>query len=255
MRVHIYNFGGRNGAGAPKQAKDIRALISRIFSVASGISTKGAVPVPWIPKDHPNPGMLSEELEYKPKQYSPTESDLSAFMSNGSQHFGRSWKPLLFQAQTFSRVSEVAGMLWEHVDLTSGVWTIPETNSKNMQEHKVYLSSQSLQLLSDLGCEKSGSVFGVTKDYTCHMVADRRKLVGMNSRMSSHDLRRAGLTWVQEMGGSKDIRDRLSTHVARLTAWIHDVNPSRREFCNNAPQIDRMRGFEKGTLFATEKAL
>ncbi len=208
----LFNFGGKNKHGAPKEAKEVRALISRIYSVCSGVRTKGAVPIPCLPRNHTNPAQLAEELEYEPNQYSPTVQDMTAFMKNGGLYFKKGWKSLLFQAQTFSRVSEVAKMDWDDIDLERSIWTIPVKNSKNKQEQKVYLSKQSRKLLLELTGERSGRVFGASKDYVCHIVSKKRHLVGMSNRMSSHDLRRAGLTWVQEMGGSKDVRDRLSNH-------------------------------------------
>lgn len=51
---------------------------------------------------------------------------------------------------TGQRRGEILLARWEHIDLDSGIWTLPETNTKAGRAHTVYLSTAALGVLRSL---------------------------------------------------------------------------------------------------------
>ena len=60
---------------------------------------------------------------------------------------GTSERLLLFLILTAARSGEARGMSWLEFDATRALWTIPGTRMKGGQQHRVPLSTQSLQLI------------------------------------------------------------------------------------------------------------
>ena len=155
-----------------------------------------------------------------------------------------SQRALLIQLSTISRIGEILGARWEHVDLERREWILPET--KNGRRHVVYLSDFALQQfkaqreqtgltpwvypaaqwqgdkpeLNRAVCPKS-----ITKQ-----VADRQRGGDETNRMSGrtkqidslilpggqwrpHDLRRTGATLMAELGALPDVIERCLNHV------------------------------------------
>lgn len=48
------------------------------------------------------------------------------------------------------RIGEVIRARWEHIDLDTGIWTIPEENAKNRVAHTIYLSTFALPHFREL---------------------------------------------------------------------------------------------------------
>lgn len=60
---------------------------------------------------------------------------------------GQSSRALLFLILTAARSGEVRGMVWDEVDMATGVWSIPAPRMKAGRPHRVPLSRQALELL------------------------------------------------------------------------------------------------------------
>ena len=60
------------------------------------------------------------------------------------------------------RRGEIAGMIWEMVDLKKRTVTLPET--KNGEKRIVPLSSEALRILSEIPRRLDGLLWGITED-------------------------------------------------------------------------------------------
>jgi len=142
---------------------------------------------------------------------------------------------LLIQLSTITRIGEVLGAKWEHVDFERCSWTLPET--KNGRRHVVHLNEIAISQFAALH-KHSGQTEWVfpasrTDGPVClktvtKQVADRQRGVDMpmsgrskqtNSLMLAgghwrpHDLRRTGATLMAELGVLPDVIERCLNHT------------------------------------------
>lgn len=136
---------------------------------------------------------------------------------------------------TCCRVGELSKAQWQHLDLKSGVWTIPTENSKNEKPHTIYLSRFAIKQFEILTqfknsdtwifpnrdnsnhvCEKSISkqVDGrqnpvIHQNRTAHNDA----LVLPGGKWTPHDLRRTGATLMGSLGVLPDVIEKCLNHV------------------------------------------
>jgi integrase len=66
---------------------------------------------------------------------------------------------LWFSLYTFQRPGEIRGATWEEMDLTSGLWRIPERRMKNRRARVVPLSRQVVVILESLKRIAGNSLF------------------------------------------------------------------------------------------------
>ncbi|KPQ24647.1 MAG: Integrase [Halomonas sp. HL-93] len=79
------------------------------------------------------------------------------FMEAVKDFNSMSSKALQLLILTATRTSEVLNAEWHEIDLNNATWTIPAERMKAMREHRIPLSSQASQLLSDLPQVKGNS--------------------------------------------------------------------------------------------------
>lgn len=144
---------------------------------------------------------------------------------------------LTLQLATITRIGEVLGARWEHVDFERRLWTLPET--KNGKRHTINLNSLALSQFEALrqhtgttewvfpAARLNGPVCPKT---VTKQVADRQRGGDENNRMTGrtkqtnslalaggqwrpHDLRRTGATLMGELGVSSDVIDKCLNHV------------------------------------------
>jgi integrase len=77
-------------------------------------------------------------------------TDLPAFMETLRAQEGTAARALEFAILTAARTGEVIGVLWDEIDLSEKVWTIPADRMKAGKEHRVPLSPRALAILNDL---------------------------------------------------------------------------------------------------------
>ena len=170
---------------------------------------------------------------------------------------------------TLSRVGETSMARWEHVNLDSGRWFIPQANVKgNLGDFDIFLSEFSLQQFRKLfehtghtdWCFPARHKDGhVDVKSMSKQIGDRQarfkkgvdgkprrpmknrrhdnSLVlgkGKNGAWTPHDLRRTGATFMQSMGVSLEIIDRCQNHVlpgskVRRHYLHHDYAEEKRE--------------------------
>ncbi len=142
---------------------------------------------------------------------------------------------LIIQLATVTRIGEVLGARWEHVDFDRRLWTLPEP--KNGKRHKVYLNDLALwefealrqhtgltewvfpaSRLNGPVCPKT-----VTKQVADRQRGDGAPMSGRSKQTDSlalaggqwrpHDLRRTGATLMAELGVLPDVIERCLNHI------------------------------------------
>jgi integrase len=142
---------------------------------------------------------------------------------------------LTIQLATITRIGEVLGARWEHVDFERRLWTLPET--KNGKRHTVHLNDLALRQFEALRqhtaltewvfpasrldgpvCPKT-----VTKQVADRQRGDGEPMSGRSKQTDSlalaggqwrpHDLRRTGATLMAELGVLPDVIERCLNHT------------------------------------------
>jgi integrase len=169
---------------------------------------------------------------------------------------------------TLCRIGELLMSRWEHVDLTTGEWFVPASNTKTRVDWKVYLSPfalRSFKALHELTGDTafcfparaptgSAPAMHVCTKSVSKQIGDRQtqfkkrsgplknrkhdnSLVlsgGRTGAWTPHDLRRTGATMMQQLGVSLDLIDRCQNHVlagsrVRRAYLHHDYAAEKRE--------------------------
>jgi len=120
---------------------------------------------------------------------------------------------------TLSRKSELLHARWQHVDLATGEWLIPQENAKTGKPHIVYMSTQVVAMFQELK-ELSGASDlvlpgrgSITKPFAANAL--NKALDGLTFDMDPltiHDLRRTGATLLTEKGFNRDVIEKALSH-------------------------------------------
>ena len=142
---------------------------------------------------------------------------------------------LTIQLSTITRIGEVLGARWEHVDFERHTWTLPET--KNGKRHTVHLNDLALRQFEALrqhtgltewvfpASRLNGPVCPktVTKQVADRQRGDGEPMSGRSKQTDSlalvggqwrpHDLRRTGATLMAELGVLPDVIEKCLNHT------------------------------------------
>jgi integrase len=142
---------------------------------------------------------------------------------------------LTIQLATITRIGEVLGARWEHVDFDRRLWTLQET--KNGKKHTVHLNDMALGQFKALrqhtgltawvfpASRLNGPVCPktVTKQVADRQRGDGEPMSGRSKQTDSlalaggkwrpHDLRRTGATLMAELGVLPDVIERCLNHT------------------------------------------
>lgn len=142
---------------------------------------------------------------------------------------------LTIQLATITRIGEVLGARWEHVDFERRLWTLPET--KNGKRHTVQLNDMALRQfealrqhtgLAEWVFPASRLIGPVCPKTVTKQVADRQRgegepMSGRSKQTDSlelaggqwrpHDLRRTGATLMAELGVLPEVIERCLNHT------------------------------------------
>ena len=142
---------------------------------------------------------------------------------------------LTIQLATITRIGEVLGARWEHVDFDRRLWTLQET--KNGKKHTVHLNDMALRQFEALrqhtgltawvfpASRLNGPVCPktVTKQVADRQRGDGEPMSGRSKQTDSlalaggqwrpHDLRRTGATLMAELGVLPDVIERCLNHT------------------------------------------
>lgn len=131
-------------------ASRLRGRIEAVLAWATvGGFRSGDNPARWagnLDAVMPKPGKIARG----DNQPAVTLDDMPAWFAALQKREGLAARALEFLTLCASRSGEVRGMLWDEVDLTAGLWTIPAARMKAGREHRVPLSDAALKLLNGL---------------------------------------------------------------------------------------------------------
>ena len=132
------------------------------------------------------------------------------------------------------RGGETARMRWRDLDLEAGWWTIPATDTKNGEPHRVPLTVDAAALIrAQAGDEAGESVFarGATSVVDRAKKAPARFAKALGIEFRGHDLRRTAATGMAAAGVPREHIARVLNHVdgtARATN-VYDRHSYDRE--------------------------
>jgi integrase len=142
---------------------------------------------------------------------------------------------LTIQLATITRIGEVLGARWEHVDFERRIWSIPDT--KNGKRHTVHLNDMALRQFEILrqhtgltewvfpNSRLNGPIDlkTVSKQVTDRQRGDGDPMRGrtkqtnalalVGGKWTPHDLRRTGATLMAELGVLPDVIERCLNHT------------------------------------------
>ena len=134
-----------------------------------------------------------------------------------------------FMLLTLARREEVAGALWQDIDLDAAVWTLPET--KSGRPHKLPLSVQAMDLLRDCGPGQRRDLVFTTETGGRLSNWDREtKIIQQASGTAGwtrHDLRRTGATMLGEMGTEPHVIESALNHAEVHSRLASTYNRAR----------------------------
>jgi integrase len=240
----------------------VRGVLSSMFNVATRGSRKigNLAGTTWVPPDTINPAAQVILPARQTASHNPTRAELAGLLQ-GVSDLGDVGEAIRLQAETCTRVTEVAALVWDELDLDEGVWLLPADRAKNGNAHKVMLSRQSIALLqrhkrnARTAFVFPGPVSGahLTRNSVAKAIAANREAYGLAAGFKSHSLRHACLTWLAENGAGREIRDRISNHVENTSADSIYVAAERngaardwlQSWCNyldslTAPNVDQI---------------
>jgi integrase len=150
--------------------------------------------------------------------------DLWAAAGDLTAPFDGLFRVLLLTGQ---RRGEVAGMLWDELDLAAGTWTMPGSRTKNGNAHTVPLTSEAAAIIKAMprrdkavlvfeGARKTApSGFGKLKASLDKGMARRAaERNGKPSPWTIHDIRRTVATGLQRLGVRLEVTEALLNHVS-----------------------------------------
>ena len=154
-------------------------------------------------------------------------------------------RPLLeFLILTATRSGEVRGMQWTEVDLAGAVWTIPAERMKAQVQHRVPLSSRTIEILKNQQGMHDKFVFPSPRDQkelsdmvlTSFLRRVKAKSETDERCATAHGFRSSFRDWCSENGFSRDLAERSLAHTVanKVEAAYHrtDLLEQRRSMMN-----------------------
>jgi integrase len=105
---------------------------------------------------------------------------------------------LEFVILTAARTGEVIGATWAEFDLAKAVWTVPADRMKAGREHRVPLSTRTLEILQQVKKLGTASVFPGSKGSQMSGTAMAMLLRRMESDVTVHGFRSSFRDWTAE---------------------------------------------------------
>jgi integrase len=147
--------------------------------------------------------------------------------------WGGMFRALLLTGQ---RRGEIAGMLWDELDLASGLWSMPGERTKNGRPHAVPLVPEVVAIIQAMprrekaalvfeGVRKTApSGFGKLKDkLDDKMTEAAAKRKAKLAPWTIHDIRRTVATGLQRLGVRLEVTEALLNHISGSRSGIVGV--------------------------------
>ncbi|WP_316901223.1 integrase arm-type DNA-binding domain-containing protein [Pseudodesulfovibrio indicus] len=204
--------------GAVESARRVRQIMSQIFryAVAAGradrdpaADIKGAIPPARKVQHHPS---ITD-----PKKIGPLLRAIETFSGTLVVQCALKLAPLLFV-----RPGELRHAEWHEVDLEAREWRIPEEKMKGGSPHIVPLSTQAVEILTEVHqlTGPSGYVFPSIRTTARPMSENTinvtlRRLGYDKTEMTGHGFRSMASTLLNEHGWHKDAIERQLAHTPK----------------------------------------
>ena len=214
-----------NKHSGPTAAAARRAL-SAVFAwaIADGLLGNGANPVAG---------------SHRPEDPTPRDRVLAnaelvaIWKACGDDDHGRVVKLLSLTGQ---RASEVGGMRWGELDLSTGAWTLPSERSKNRRAHTIALPPPALAIIQSVPRTDRDHLFGARANagFTSWPWYKReldRRLAGAVKAWRVHDIRRTVATRMADIGIEPHVIEAALNHYGghrRGTAGIYNRSTYER---------------------------
>jgi integrase len=144
-------------------------------------------------------------------------------------------------ALTGQRREEVAGLLWDELDLAQRIWTLPKSRTKNAKAHVVHLSKQAIAVVTR--AEQPGPyVFSLlgTKPFQEFSRAKRRldQISGVTG-WRLHDLRRTCVSGMARLGIAPHVADKILNHQSGTISGVAAVYQRHEFFAERQEALER----------------
>ena len=118
---------------------------------------------------------------------------------------------------TATRSGEARLATWSEVDLQAGVWTVPAERMKAGREHRVPLSTWTLELLTEPQklSDGSGLLFPSPTGKALSSVTTRSLLDGSDIDATMHGFRASFRSWCAENDESRKLVEAALAHVVK----------------------------------------
>lgn len=210
--------------GFNQAAKLIRGSLKRFCEYAV---TKGLMPfnpVLNIPSRHVAPNVSRERFL--------TWEEVAVFiLATDSADISRSLQiALKLLLLTLARVGELREARWTDVHFGKAEWHVPPANSKNRRPHIVYLSRQAVAMFAELQALAGESPFVLPgrwgrKPYAAPTFNNALETVMQGralEKFTVHDLRRTGVTLLNEAGYSSAVIEKAANHTLKGIQGVYN---------------------------------
>ncbi len=137
---------------------------------------------------------------------------------------------------TMRRKSELVEAVWDEINFTEAVWTIPAERMKRRNPHNIYLSSQALDIFVALKTCAGGSRYVLPSRYdpdipmskaTLNQVTSLAYKAAQNdgkplAKFTVHDLRRTASTQLHEAGYNTDWIEKCLAHEQKGVRAVYN---------------------------------
>jgi len=165
---------------------------------------------------------------------------------------------LEFTILTVSRSGEARGARWTEIDLEAGVWRVPGERMKEKKEHRVPLSTATVDLLKCLPrADDQDLVFPsprgkVLSDMTLLMILRR-----LGAEATAHGMRSTFKDWASDITNHpRELIEVALAHVpgdsSEMAYWRSDVLERRRQLMEDWAQFIS-RPFKSGTVLPLQR--
>ena len=192
----------------PETAERLRGRLENVLDAAKakGLRT-GENPARW--RGHLDQLLPKRQRLSRGHHAALPYIEMPAFMADLRGREATAARALEFAILTAGRSGEVLGAIWDEIDLNGGVWTVPAARMKGGREHRVPLSTPSLELLRGLEAARdtervkaSDPVFPSVKgSKPLSSMAMAMLLRRMGSNVTAHGFRSAFRDWASETTG------------------------------------------------------
>ena len=114
---------------------------------------------------------------------------------------------ILWQLHTMARPKEVARTRWKDINIENKCWIIPATEMKRKKEHRIPLSNEAIEILSQVRCQSEGHEFIFPSERNPHSHisvytanAALKRSLGYKNELVAHGLRSVASTALHEQG-------------------------------------------------------